>query len=37
MEALKLVVPDESMLAEIRAYHEARHGSERWANRAAIS
>lgn len=25
------------MLAEVRAYHEARHGSERWANRAAFS
>lgn len=25
------------VLAEVRAYHEARHGSERWANRAAFS
>lgn len=25
------------VLADIRAYHEARHGSERWANRAAFS
>ena len=26
----------DKVLAEVRAYHEARHGSERWANRAAI-
>lgn len=25
------------VLAQVRAYHEARHGSERWANRAAFS
>lgn len=25
------------MLALVRAYHEARHGSERWADRAAFS
>lgn len=25
------------VLAEVRAYHEARHGSERWANRTAFS
>ena len=25
----------DKVLAEVRAYHEARHGSERWANRAA--
>lgn len=29
--------PKDVVLAEIRAYHEARHGSERWANRAAFS
>ena len=29
--------PKDVPLAEIRAYHEARHGSERWANRAAFS
>ena len=27
----------DKVLADIRAYHEARHGSERWANRAAFS
>ena len=27
----------DKVLAEVRAYHEARHGSERWANRAAFS
>lgn len=27
----------DTVLAEVRAYHEARHGSERWANRAAFS
>lgn len=27
----------EKTLATLRAYHEARHGSERWANRAAFS
>lgn len=25
------------VVARVRAYHEARHGSERWANRAAFS
>ena len=29
--------PQDTVLAEVRAYHEARHGSERWANRAAFS
>lgn len=29
--------PQDKVLAEVRAYHEARHGSERWANRAAFS
>ena len=27
----------DTVLAEVRAYHEARHVSERWANRAAFS
>lgn len=27
----------DKVLADIRAYHEARHGNERWANRAAFS
>lgn len=27
----------DKVLATVRAYHEARHGSERWANRAAFS
>ena len=27
----------DTVLANVRAYHEARHGSERWANRAAFS
>ena len=27
----------DKVLAKVRAYHEARHGSERWANRAAFS
>ncbi len=27
----------DKVLAEVRAYHEARHGSKRWANRAAFS
>ncbi len=30
-------VPKDTVLAMVRAYHEARHGSERWANRAAFS
>ena len=29
--------PQDTVLAQVRAYHEARHGSERWANRAAFS
>ena len=29
--------PQDTVVAEVRAYHEARHGSERWANRAAFS
>lgn len=29
--------PHDTVLAAVRAYHEARHGSERWANRAAFS
>ena len=29
--------PKDTVLAEVRAYHEARHGSERWANRAAFT
>ena len=29
--------PKDTVLASVRAYHEARHGSERWANRAAFS
>ena len=29
--------PQDIVLANVRAYHEARHGSERWANRAAFS
>lgn len=27
----------DTVLANVWAYHEARHGSERWANRAAFS
>ena len=30
-------IDEDKVLAEVRAYHEARHGSERWANRAAFS
>ena len=29
--------PEERVLATIRAYREGRHGTERWANRAAFS
>lgn len=29
--------PQDTVLAKVRAYHEARHGNERWANRAAFS
>lgn len=28
---------EDSILAKVRAYHEARHGNERWANRAVFS
>lgn len=29
--------PEERVLGELRAYREGRHGTERWANRAAFS
>ena len=36
-EADIILLEQDKVLAEVRAYHEARHGSERWANRAAFS
>lgn len=41
METIKdskgFATQQDTVVAEVRAYHEARHGSERWANRAAFS
>ena len=36
-DAEGFAMQQDKVLAEVRAYHEARHGSERWANRAAFS
>ena len=30
-------VPGDTILASVRAYHEGRHGTQVWANRAAFS
>jgi len=29
--------PRDEVLARVRAYHEQRHGNDKWANRAAFS
>lgn len=30
-------VKEEQIVAEVRAYHETKHGNEKWANRATFS
>ena len=37
LPVMSFAAQQDKVLAEVRAYHEARHGSERWANRAAFS
>ena len=36
-DAEGFAVPGDTVLASIRAYHEGRHGTQVWANRAAFS